>query len=69
MLLAELFPDFGVDVGLIEDAAQGADRNLRVPGNDRRIDNWAQSSDEFDVAASLTGLDKTRSFEPALYLI
>jgi hypothetical protein len=63
---SQIVPHVGIDVGLTQDAAQGADRDLGLSWDNGGIDGLALSPDELDVATSLTGFDESRRLEPAL---
>ena len=65
-VLTQRVPLGKIDVGLIQDAAQGSDRNFVLPRHDGRVDGIAESPHELDVAALLAGFDKSRRLKTPL---
>ena len=53
------FPLVRINVRLIEDASNRANRNLMLLRHDRRIHSHARTADKLDVASSLPGFRKT----------
>ena len=62
----EFVPLAWADVGLAEDAAQGANWDLEFPGHDGSIDDILRIPHELDVAALLAGFDEAGRFKPVL---
>ena len=55
-------------MSLAENASQGADRDLVLPGHNGGIDYPAQASHKLDMAALLGGFDETGRLQSALDL-
>jgi len=62
----QLVPLVRVDVSLIQDTSESTHRNLGSLGDYRGVDDFSRPADEFDVAALLTRLNKSRRLKPAL---
>lgn len=65
---AESFPCIEINMGLTQYAAECANRNFGLLGNDGSVDNAAPGSDELDVTSFLTCFGETRRLKPALDL-
>lgn len=61
-------PILRVDMGLVENASQRADRDLVLPRHDRCIYRLSRTSNELHVAALLSGLHEAKRFQPPLDL-
>ena len=64
--LAESLPIVKIDVSLAENASQGADRDLVLPGHNSGIDYPARASHELDMAALLGGFEETGRLQSTL---
>lgn len=65
---AQLVPMIGINVRLVEDAAQSAHRDFALLRHNRRVDGFVQPPDELHVAALLAGFNEACRLKPALDL-
>lgn len=67
-LLAEVIPVFGIDVRLIQDAAERPDGNFRLFRHNCCVNDLGKSADKFDVTTALANFDKAHGFKATLDL-
>ena len=66
MRSGQFIPLVGINMRLVEDAAQFAYRNFAFLGNDCGVYGFVHLADELDMAALLARFDKPRCFQAAL---
>jgi hypothetical protein len=61
-------PLFKIEVRLVQNASQRANRDLRLPRHNRRVDDLSAGAGELHMAALLRDFSKSRGLKPAFDL-